>query len=317
MPSVTEVWRLVSGVRTRTAVSHAPAATRAISLSTRIRSEHTRFYDRRETNFVLHELEQIDDAAGDGAAVLDSCESFIDEWHHIDPILDKNPPQFVPADRRPDGRNAVVTPEETKSLIAAYKSRGFVQLPELGLPYALQCSAAFTLGGVFSSNPLGLFTLTRCAADLLAAHGCDALKQQYLPKLRSGEWMGTMALSEPQAGSSLAAIRTIATPAAPADLPHTRQQNSGSATTATPATPAEYRIRGDKMWTSGAFHDLSSNIIHMLLARTPGAPPGAAGLSLFLVPNILADGSINDVEVISLNRKMGHEFLVLLPKPRC
>ena len=98
-----------------------------------------------------------------------------------------------------------------------------------------------------------------------------------------------MALSEPHAGSSLATLRTLATPQ--------------------PGQPGEYRIKGDKMWTTGAFHDLSDNIIHMLLARTPGAPPGAAGISLFLVPNVLPDGRPNDVELVSLNKKMGHRAI--------
>jgi alkylation response protein AidB-like acyl-CoA dehydrogenase len=246
---------------------------------------------RRETNFVLYELEGIEDSDGDCAAVIDSIENFVADYHHLDPLLDKSPPILVPA-AHSNGRNAVVTPPETKELVAAFKERGFVQLGELGLPFAAQCSAAFTLCSAFSSNPFGVFTLTRCAADLLEAHGSDALKAEFLPKMRSAEWLGTMALSEPQAGSSLSAIRTIATPY-----------------TAPDALPGEFRIRGDKMWTSGAFHDLSDNIIHMLLARTPDAPAGAAGISLFLVPNVLADGSHNDVEIIGLNRKMGHKAL--------
>ena len=215
-------------------------------------------------------------------------ESFITQFSHLDPILDQNPPRLVPAG--PD--NTVVTPAETKQLLKAYKERGFVELDALGLPFAVQCAAAFSLGGAFSSNPLGVFTLTRCAADLLEAHGCDELKQFYLPKLRSADWFGTMALSESQAGSSLADICTMATPVG---------EHEGAA--------PEYRIRGEKMWTSGAFHDLSDNIIHMLLARTPNSPPGAGGISLFLVPNVLKDGTRNDVELISLNRKMGHKAL--------
>jgi alkylation response protein AidB-like acyl-CoA dehydrogenase len=246
---------------------------------------------RSETNFVLHELEEIPDPDGDIAAVLDSCESFVADWHHLDPILDKSPPQLIPA-ASPGGRNSVVTPDHTKALVAAYRERGFVQLNELGLPFAAQCAAEFTICGAFSSNPFGVFTLTRCAADLLEAHGSTALKSEFLPQLRTGEWMGTMALSEPQAGSSLAAVRTMAAPYTGPD-----------------GIPGEFRLRGDKMWTSGAFHDLSVNIVHMLLARTPDAPPGAAGISLFLVPNVLADGTNNDVEVVSLNRKMGHKAL--------
>jgi alkylation response protein AidB-like acyl-CoA dehydrogenase len=265
---------------------------RALSVPGRIRLEHNRFHNRRETNFLLYEVEQIQDPEGDCAAVLDSVEKFIGEWHHLDPLLDKHPPQFVPAERTADGRNAVVVSEDAKRLISAYQDVGFSQLDQLGLPFAVQCCAAAMIGGAFSSNPFGVFTLTRCAADLLEAHGSERLKQKYLPNMRSGKWMGTMALSEPQAGSSLASIRTIATPYAGPE-----------------AEEGEYRIRGNKMWTSGAFHDLTENIVHMLLARTPGAPPGSRGISLFLVPNKLADGRHNDVEVISLNKKMGHRAL--------
>ena len=154
----------------------------------------------------------------------------------------------------------------------------------------MQCAAQFTLGGGASSNLVGYFVLTRCAADLLEAHGSAALKDAYLPQLRSAQFFGTMALSEPHAGSSLASIRTTATPL-------------GS------SSNGEYRVRGDKMWTTGAFHDLTDNIVHMLLARTPDAPPGASGISLFLVPNVLADGTANDVELVSLNKKMGHRAI--------
>ena len=135
---------------------------------------------------------------------------------------------------------------------------------ELGLPYVVQCAALFTLNTAFSSNPLGFFVLTRCAADLLEAHGDDVLKAEYLPRLRSGEWFGTMALSEPHAGSSLSSIRTLA-----------RRVGEGS---------REYRLRGNKMWTSGAFHDATGNVIHMLLARIEGeqTPAGARGTGLDL-----------------------------------
>ena len=188
---------------------------------------------------MLHDLEGIEDVEGDCAAVLDSCERFVADYHHLDPVLDRSPPQLVPADT-PHGRNAVITPPQTKELVAAFKERGFMQMDELGLPFAVQCCAAFTLCSAFSSNPLGVFTLTRCAADLLEAHGSDALKDVYLQKLRTAEWTGTMALSEPQAGSSLSTIRTTATPYIEED-----------------AQPGEFRIRGDKMWTSAAFHDLA------------------------------------------------------------
>jgi len=101
-----------------------------------------------------------------------------------------------------------------------------------------------------------------------------------------------MALSEPHAGSSLATVRTMATPV----------EGAGS-------SAGEDRLRGDKMWTTGAFHDQTDNIVHMLLARTPNAAKGAGGLSLFLVPNVLPDGTPNDVALVSLNKKMGHKAI--------
>lgn len=259
------------------------------SLSSTVRASHNRFHDRRDTEFVLHELEGLP-RDGDSAAIIDSCEAFVAAWHHVDPLLDRSPPELVPS-TAPGGRNTVSSHPEMKRLMQAFREQGFAEIAELGLPFAVQMSATATLCSAFTSNPLGLFVLTRCAADLLEAHGSRELKEQYLGKMRSAEWHGTMALSEPHAGSSLATIRTTATPVEGA------------------AAAGEYRIRGDKMWTTGAFHDLSDNIIHMLLARTVGAPSGAAGISLFLVPNVLPDGSANDVELVSLNKKMGHHAI--------
>ena len=244
----------------------SPAAALSLTRSARpavdarsVRSEHCRFHDRRDTNFVLYELEGVpreDD--GDAAAVIDSCEQFVAAWGHLDTIFDRNPPNLVPADQTEDGRAAVVCHSETQRFVDAFRESGFAQLDSLGLSFPVQCAALYTLNASFSSNILGLFVLTRCAADLLEAHGSPQLQEAYLPKLRSAEWTGTMALSEPHAGSSLAGIRTLA-------VPHESPC----------AAPGEYRIRGDKMWTTCAFHDLTDNIVHMLLARTPGAKEGA------------------------------------------
>src|SRR5215470_13941539 len=106
--------------------------------------------------------------------------------------------------------------------------------------------------------------LTMAAIDALATHGSDALKQSYLPKLVSGEWMGTMQLTEPQAGSDVGALRTKA-------------ERAGDGT---------YRITGQKIFITYGEHDLTDNIIHFVLARLPDAPPGTRGISLFLVPKI-------------------------------
>jgi 3-(methylsulfanyl)propanoyl-CoA dehydrogenase len=126
------------------------------------------------------------------------------------------------------------------------------------------------------------------AIEALAAHGSDELKRVYLPKLVCGEWMGTMHLTEPQAGSEVGALRTRAERAA-----------DGS-----------YRISGQKIFITYGEHDFTDNIVHMVLARLPDAPPGTRGISLFLVPKFLvnADGSLgkrNDVRAHSIEHKLG------------
>jgi alkylation response protein AidB-like acyl-CoA dehydrogenase len=130
--------------------------------------------------------------------------------------------------------------------------------------------------------------LTRSAIEAVELAASDTLKQRYLPNLVSGRWTGTMNLTEPQAGSDLAAIKTRATP-----------QPDGT-----------YRINGQKIFITYGEHDLTDNIIHMVLARTPDAPAGVKGISLFLVPKLLlADdgtaGSGNDLRCLSLEHKLG------------
>src|SRR5581483_7918273 len=115
--------------------------------------------------------------------------------------------------------------------------------------------------------------LTMAAIDALHAYGTDELKKRYLGKLVSGEWMGTMQLTEPQAGSDVGALRTKAVRAA----------------------DGTYRLTGSKIFITYGEHDLTSNIIHFVLARLPDAPPGTKGISLFLVPKFLPDGTRNDV----------------------
>src|SRR5436190_4620727 len=125
--------------------------------------------------------------------------------------------------------------------------------------------------------------LTFGGVEALAAHGSEDLKQRYLARLVAGEWTATMNLTEPQAGSDLSAIRTRAEP-----------HGDGS-----------YRISGQKIFISYGEHDLTDNIIHFVLARLPDAPKGTRGISLFLVPKILPDGSRNDVCCTSLEHKLG------------
>lgn len=125
--------------------------------------------------------------------------------------------------------------------------------------------------------------LTMAAVDALHAFGTDELKQKYLEKLISGVWMGTMQLTEPQAGSDVGALRTKA-------------ERAGDGT---------YKLTGSKIYITYGEHDLTDNIIHFVLARLPDAPAGTKGISLFLVPKFLEDGSRNDVRCHSIEHKMG------------
>lgn len=151
-----------------------------------------------------------------------------------------------------------------------------------GLPFVLQ----LWLDEMMSAANLsfGLFPgLTRGAAEAIAAHASDELKARYLPKLVSGEWTGAMALTEGAAGTDLALLKTRAEPAG----------------------EGIYAVTGQKIFISSGDHDLAPNIVHLVLARLPDAPPGVKGISLFLVPKILPDGSRNSMSVGALEKKMG------------
>ncbi|WP_295957082.1 acyl-CoA dehydrogenase family protein [Rhodoferax sp.] len=120
----------------------------------------------------------------------------------------------------------------------------------------------------------------------LKHHGSQALKDAYLEKIATGEWLATMCLTEAHAGSDLGLVRTKGTP-----QPH--------------ATDSSVRVNGSKIFISGGEHDLTDNIVHLVLARLPDAPPGPKGLSLFLVPKVLPDGSLNAVVCERIEEKMG------------
>ena len=203
-------------------------------------------------------------------------------------------PLNQPADRTGSVlENGVVrTPPGFHEAYARYVEGGWNGLafdPEFGgqgLPLALATPVAEMWNSAcmsFALCPL----LNSGAVELLQVHGSAAQKQLYLGKLVSGEWTGTMNLTEPQAGSDLGALRTRAVP-------------EGD----------HYRITGQKIFITYGDHDLAPNIIHMVLARTPDAPPGSRGISLFLVPKFLLDaeggpGQRNDVRTLSLEHKLG------------
>lgn len=187
----------------------------------------------------------------------------------------------------------VTTPPGWKEAYTAWAEAGWNALPApeayggQGLPTLLQSaciemwnSAAFA----FALGPL----LTVGAIEALHAHGSEHLKETYLAKLVSGEWMGTMNLTEPQAGSDLNALRSKA-----------ERQPDGT-----------YRITGQKIFITYGEHDLTENIVHLVLARLPDAPPGTRGISLFLVPKFLVnpDGSLgvhNDLRCSGIEHKLG------------
>ncbi|WP_404365891.1 acyl-CoA dehydrogenase [Sphingomonas sp. MMS24-J45] len=168
---------------------------------------------------------------------------------------------------------------------------GTIGVPEefggQGLPFVIQTAVLDTLGTANMGFALAP-TLTVGAIEALAHHGSAEQQALYLPHLATGEWTGTMNLTEPQAGSDVGALRT----------------------TATPRGDGTFLIKGTKIYISFGDHDMAPNIVHLVLARTPGAPAGTKGISLFLVPKyrLNADGTpgdFNDVRVVSIEHKMG------------
>ncbi|RUN77483.1 acyl-CoA dehydrogenase [Sphingomonas sp. TF3] len=168
---------------------------------------------------------------------------------------------------------------------------GTIGVPEefggQGLPFAIQTAVLDTLGSANMGFALAP-TLTVGAIEALAHHGSPEQQAQYLPHLATGEWTGTMNLTEPQAGSDVGALRTQAKPLG----------------------DGKWSIKGTKIYISFGDHDMAPNIVHLVLARTPGAPAGTKGISLFLVPKyrLNADGTpgaFNDVRVVSIEHKMG------------
>lgn len=188
--------------------------------------------------------------------------------------------------RHPDG--SVTTPTGFPEAYRRYREAGWgtLALPTehggQGMPHVLATAVEEFLNSAchaFNMYP----GLTHGAVSVLDAHGSEELKATYLPKLVSGEWLGTMALTEPQAGTDLGLIRTRA-----------EARGDGS-----------YAIRGEKIFCSGGEHDLTENVVHLALARVPGAPEGSRGISLFVVPKILPDGTRNAVSCGAIEHKMG------------
>jgi alkylation response protein AidB-like acyl-CoA dehydrogenase len=248
----------------------------------------------RDMQFVLRELAGVEDIAKLPGfedtpdvldAILDEASAFATQV--LDPI---NRSGDVEGCRWKDG--AVTTPVGFKEAYAKFAQAGWIGLPVAteyggqGLPNLLLAPTMEMWNAAntgFANAPL----LNAGAIEAIELCGSDEQKQTYVPKLVSGEWTGTMCLTESQAGSDLAAVQSKAVP----DGDH-------------------YKITGQKIFITFGDHDMAPNIIHLVLARLPGAPQGVKGISLFIVPKILvnADGSLgaaNDVYTAGIEHKLG------------
>jgi 3-(methylthio)propanoyl-CoA dehydrogenase len=233
----------------------------------------------------------------------------LEPFVHIDPetvkgVIDENA-RFVseviaPLNRVGDTQgsqhqpdNTVVTPDGFRQAYQAYVAAGWGAVPFEpaygggGFPWLAGVVLQEFISSAnmaFSMCPL----LTQGAIDMLRHHGDEIQRETYLPKMVTGEWTGTMNLTEPEAGSDVGALRTRAEP----------------------ADDGTWRITGTKIFISFGEHDMADNIIHLVLARTPDAPPGTKGISCFIVPKFLVDddgtlGDRNDVACVSIEHKMG------------
>jgi alkylation response protein AidB-like acyl-CoA dehydrogenase len=251
---------------------------------------------RRDLQFLLHEWLDIESltersrfsgqSRADYDDVLDLAERLAEEKfapHNRD--ADISEPRIV------DDR-VVLLPQVGEALNAfaeagllgtsADASAGGMQLP------TTLASAASAWFQAANSGTTGYAFLTTAAANMLIANGSAEQIEEWAVPMLDGRYFGTMCLTEPQAGSSLADISTLAKP-----------QPDGT-----------YRLFGSKMWISAGDHELSENIVHMVLAKTPGAPSGSKGISLFIVPRYLEAGAgdertRNDIALVGLNHKMG------------
>ena len=231
-------------------------------------------------------------------AVLDTCERIAREkFAPFNRLVDTEEPRF-------DG-DKVILPQATHDAYRAYAESGMLSAAQdyamggMQLPYSVEAAAnAFF---ACASVSIGSGMLTTGNANLLMTHGTPLQKEVFAKNEFSGRWSGTMCLSEPQAGSSLSDITTRALP-------------DGDGFDADPLGP-RYRLRGNKMWISSGEHEMSENIIHLVLAKIPDADgrlvPGTRGISLFIVPKKLVDaqgrltGERNDVALAGLNHKLG------------
>ncbi len=234
----------------------------------------------KRPRFAEHNIETFN------AAIDTATQIATDLFANHNAQLDTNEPQF-------DGKKVSII-AEVKIAFDALASAGFIagrqdyELDGMQLPEVIM---AVCMGYFTSANPStsGYSFLTSAAANLISIFASEALKDQFLSSMLTGRFSGTMALTEPHAGSSLADIRT----------------------SAKPTEKGHYLIKGDKMFISGGDHELTDNIVHLVLAKIEGAPIGVKGISLFLVPKFTLDSNgepdqRNDVALTGLIHKMGY-----------
>ena len=265
------------------------------------------------TRFAEHSRETFD-------AVMDTCERIAREkYAPFNRLVDTEEPR---TEQQPDGSLRVVLPQATHDARAAYADSGMLAAAQdyehggMQLPYLVEAAANAFFGK--ASISIGSNLLTVGNANLLMVHGTEAQKRVFAANEFNGRWAGTMCLSEPQAGSSLSDITTRAV---------LEDQND--------AFGPRYRLHGNKMWISSGEHELTENIVHLVLAKIPGPDgkliPGVKGISLFIVPKFLVNvedphpsprpraeegesgsvplrvslGQRNDVALAGLNHKLG------------
>ena len=258
-------------------------------------------------DFLLHEWLELDtllerpryadhDRAGIEDLLRATAAIAAERFEPANRVIDDQEP------RHEDGR--VILPEQTQAAWDAYVEFGFLAAAHdtedggLQLPRTADFAAKVVLGSASVGIVPGM--LTEANASLLLTHGTPRQREVFALRELAGEWAGTMCLSETQAGSSLSDITTRAVP-------------DGAGSEDDPLGP-RYRVTGDKMWISGGDHDLTDNIVHLVLAKAVGpdgtVDPGTRGISLFVVPKRLVDehgtlGQRNDVVLVGLNHKLG------------
>lgn len=255
-----------------------------------------RLLSRRDLDFLLYEWLQVEqltlrDRFKDHSretfdAALDTyAEIAVGEFAPHNKLCDREPPRL-------EGGRVRVLPEQRrayKALAAAglLAASHEAALGGMGLPHVVESAGmAYLKAANIGTSAYALLTVAN--ANLLVAHGTPDQVSRYVGPMLEGRWTGTMCLSEPHAGSSLADITTRAEP-----------QADGT-----------YRLFGNKMWISAGDHDIAENIVHLVLAKVPDSSgvlrPGTGAISLFIVPKYLETGEPNDIVVAGLNHKMGY-----------